>query len=238
MIKNVIKQVSAMANRHRGMCTGALTKHTSPNLVTLVIMLVIQSILVVTYGCKSWIIKKAECQIINAFKLWFWRRLLKVPWNARRSNNSILKEINPDYSLQGLMLKLTLQYFGHQMQWVDSLENWPDAERDWRQEEKGTTEDEMFRWITDSMDMSLSEFWEMVKDREAWCAAVQGAAKSWTQLVNWTTIQRCMFPVVEKERGRTSSIYKDVNGASIKSDWNEVVVGDQIRGELLMLFSR
>ena len=114
-----------MTKRCIGKCTEALTKHTSPDLVTLVFRLSIQGILVVTYGCESWIIKKSECQIINAFKLWFWRKLLKVPWNARASNQSILKEINPDYSLQGLMLKLTLQYFGHQMQRVNSLENKP-----------------------------------------------------------------------------------------------------------------
>ena len=118
-----------MTKRCIDKCTEALTKHTSPDLVTLVIMLSIQSILVVTYGCESWIIKKSECQKIDALELWFWRRLLRVPWTARRSNQSILKEINPDYSLQGLMLKLTLQYFGHLMQRADSGKD-PDAGKD------------------------------------------------------------------------------------------------------------
>ena len=100
---------------------------------------------VVMYGCESWTIKKAECQRMDAFELWCCRRLLRVPWTARRSNQSILKEISPEYSLEGLMLKLKLQYFGHLMQRVDSLEK-TDAGRDWEQEEKGTTEDEMVRW--------------------------------------------------------------------------------------------
>ena len=100
---------------------------------------------VVMYGCESWTLKKAECQRIDAFELWCWRRLLKVPWTARRSNQSILKEISPRCSLEGLMLKLKLQYFGHLMQRVDSLEK-TDAGRDWGQEEKGTTEDEMVGW--------------------------------------------------------------------------------------------
>ena len=99
----------------------------------------------VTYGCESWTIKKAECQRIDAFVLWCWRRLLRVPWTARRLNQSILKEISAEYSLEGLMLKLKLQYFGHLMRRVDSLEK-TDAGRDWGQEEKGTTEDEMVGW--------------------------------------------------------------------------------------------
>ena len=100
---------------------------------------------VVMYGCESWTVKKAECQIIDAFELWCWRRLLRVPWTARRSNQSILKEISPECSLEGMMLKLKLQYFGHLMQRVDSMEK-IDAGRDWGQEEKGTTEDEMAGW--------------------------------------------------------------------------------------------
>ena len=100
---------------------------------------------VVMYGCESWIVKKAECRRIDAFELWCWRRLLRVPWTARRSNQSILKEIRPGISLEGMMLKLKLQYFGHLMQRVDSLEK-TDAERDWGQEKKGATEDEMAGW--------------------------------------------------------------------------------------------
>ena len=100
---------------------------------------------VVMYGCESWTVKKAECRRIDAFELWCWRRLLRVPWTARRSNQSILKEISPGYSLEGMMLKLKLQYFGHLMRRVDSLEK-TDAGRDWGQEEKGTTEDEMAGW--------------------------------------------------------------------------------------------
>ena len=101
---------------------------------------------VVMYGCESWTIKKVECERIDAFELWCWRRFLRVPWTARRSNKSILKEINPEYSLEGLMLKLKLQYFGHLMWRADSLRKDPDAGKDWGQEEKGTTEDKMARW--------------------------------------------------------------------------------------------
>ena len=122
--------------------------------------------------------KKAECRRIDAFELWCWRRLLRVLWTARRSNQSILKEISPRCSLEGLMLKLKLQYFGHLMQRGEDS----DAGRNWGQEEKGTTEDEMAGWHHRLDGLSLSELCELVMDREAWRAAIHGVAKSWTHL--------------------------------------------------------
>ena len=154
---------------------------------------------VVMYGCESWSIKKAECQRTDAFELWCWRRLSRVHWTARRSNQSIIKEINPEYSLEGLMLKLKLQYFGHLMRGTDSLENTPILEKIERERRRGRQRIKWLDGIIDLMDMSLSKLWELVMDREAWDAAVHGVTKSRTWLIDRTDLLLT--------RGETKFIY-------------------------------
>ena len=182
----------------------SILKSRDITLLTKVCLVKAMAFPVATYGCERWTIKKTECQRIDAFELWCWRRLLRVPWTARRSNKSVLKEISPEYSLEGLMLKLKLQYSGigrtdaeaeAPVLWPGDVKNWlirkdPDAGKDWRQEEKGMTEDELVGWHHRLNGYEFGQALGVGEDRKAWHAAVREVTKNRTWLNNWTEVIR------------------------------------------------